>query len=786
MPIQIPQLDDRNFEQLFAETKARIPVHTPEWTNFNDSDPGITVVQLFAFMTENLLYRSNRIPEANRLKFLSLLGVPLQPAAPARGLVEFRNEKGPIQPWPLDAGVELRAGKVPFKTRTALCILPVTAVCFYKKAQSGLDDATLDQYRLLYETFLERDADELRFYKSTMLEAPELGKPLPEVDLTDGTNGPIDRSLWVALLAPPNVPIDTARAAIARQTLALGIHPSPRCESKTLLPETIESVAVPDPGLIFEIAAPDPGAMDQLAPPRYRRLAPEYAENVLETSGVVMLRLPPYEELQLWNFDPTEEGVGDYPPLVDDDSVAGRIVTWIRIRVPSAESIEQGPSAAAGSARPVQQARLTWVGTNAARVIQAVRVEHERLGVGNGAPGQAVKVANTPVILEGPLSPTAPPAADIFVLELLNTDNRWEAWRRSDDLYAADRDDRAYALDPESGLVSFGDGLRGLRPPLGQPIRASYEYGGGMDGMVQIGAINKSGALPGGFKVENPVPTWGASPGETVNDGERNIPRYLKHRERLVTASDFRDIALRTPNVDVGRVEVLSLFHPALFNPNGPPQQAPGVVTVMVIPRSDPVQPEAPVPDRLFLEAVCAWLAPRRLVTTEVHVRGPIYVPIYVSVGIAVMPGQLRELVLRDVQQAIRDYLSPLIGGPPVPGAADLDPVCTTSTAEELCPAPRGFGWPLNMEVRQQDLEAVATRVPGVRYVDSVRMAVVNPTGATSFDVNRVPIVGLQLPRLAGIGVREGPAEDPGALLGQQPPSDSANVVPVPVLPRTC
>src|SRR5919199_4543708 len=97
MPLQIPQLDDRSAEQLFAETKASIPVYTPEWTNFNDSDPGITIVQLFAFMTENLLYRSNRIPEANRRKFLTLLGIPLQPAAAGQGLVTFRNERGPLQ-----------------------------------------------------------------------------------------------------------------------------------------------------------------------------------------------------------------------------------------------------------------------------------------------------------------------------------------------------------------------------------------------------------------------------------------------------------------------------------------------------------------------------------------------------------------------------------------------------------------------------------------------------------------------------------------------------------------
>src|SRR6266487_6436917 len=109
MPLQPIQLDDRNFEQLFAEARARIPVHTPEWTNFNDSDPGITIIQLFAFMTETLLYRSNRIPEANRRKFLTLLGVGLQPATPGRGLVIFRNERGPVAAFPLDKGQEVRA-----------------------------------------------------------------------------------------------------------------------------------------------------------------------------------------------------------------------------------------------------------------------------------------------------------------------------------------------------------------------------------------------------------------------------------------------------------------------------------------------------------------------------------------------------------------------------------------------------------------------------------------------------------------------------------------------------
>ncbi len=783
MPITVPQLDDRNFEQLYAEALARIPVHTPEWTNFNDSDPGITVLQLFAFMTENLLYRANRIPEANRRKFLTLLGVPLQPATPGRGLVAFRNERGPVQAWPLEAGIELRAGKVPFRTRTAVCILPVTSAVFYKRPQAALDEATLAQYRLLYDSFLETGTDQLQFYKSTPLEVPEIGKPNPVVNLADSQQGTIDRSLWVALVGPKNVPVDAVRAAIAGQTLTLGIYPSPECTGLALEPVVYEGQPVADPGLVFEIAAPEPDPSGEpgvgVGPARYVRLEVEYAENVLEKPGIVQLTLPSYGRLLVWDFDPEEEGTGDYPPLVEDKALAKRIATWIRVRLPEAGQDQP----ATGQIQ--QKAQLTWVGANAARVVQAVPVTHERLGLGTGTPDQALKVANTPVILD----PTAGPAAEGFILEVQNADGGWDNWRRVDDLYAARPADPVYTLDPESGLVIFGDGLRGLRPALGRAIRVSYEYGGGPDGKVALGAISKSPVLPGGFKVENPLPTWGGGAGETVADGERNIPRYLKHRDRLVTASDFRDLVLRTPGIDVGRVEVLPLFHPDKLQPGGVEEPWPGAVTLLVVPRDDPVQPDAPQPDRLFLDAVCQWLDPRRLVTTEIFVRGPEYVSLWVSVGIVTLPGQLREQVRREVREALMSYLSPLTGGPAVPGAASLDPVCPAPDGETTqgCADLRGTGWPLGMEVRRQDLEAVATRVSGVRYVQSIKLGVLTPAGSTLTDVERVQMAGLQLPHLVGLSVREGEAEDLAALLGQQPAVDvPPTMVPVPVLPQTC
>src|SRR3982074_3233623 len=85
MPLPDIQLDDRTFETLVADVRRRIPGYTPEWTDLNESDPGITLVQLFAWLEEMILWRLNRVPEKNYIEFLKLIGIDLSPQAPANG-----------------------------------------------------------------------------------------------------------------------------------------------------------------------------------------------------------------------------------------------------------------------------------------------------------------------------------------------------------------------------------------------------------------------------------------------------------------------------------------------------------------------------------------------------------------------------------------------------------------------------------------------------------------------------------------------------------------------------
>src|SRR5262245_6366779 len=83
MPIQSPLLDDLRYDALVQRLVRRIPVYSPEWTDWNDSDPGVTLIQLFSYLAEQIGYRLNQVPEKNYIELLKLLGIRLRPALAA-------------------------------------------------------------------------------------------------------------------------------------------------------------------------------------------------------------------------------------------------------------------------------------------------------------------------------------------------------------------------------------------------------------------------------------------------------------------------------------------------------------------------------------------------------------------------------------------------------------------------------------------------------------------------------------------------------------------------------
>src|SRR5581483_37678 len=92
--IPAPKLDDRTYADIVAEAMRLIPRYCPDWTDHNPSDPGITILELTAWMTELILYRLNRVPEKNYLAFLDMIGIRLRSPQPARGLITFDLVEG--------------------------------------------------------------------------------------------------------------------------------------------------------------------------------------------------------------------------------------------------------------------------------------------------------------------------------------------------------------------------------------------------------------------------------------------------------------------------------------------------------------------------------------------------------------------------------------------------------------------------------------------------------------------------------------------------------------------
>ena len=89
MTLPVPHLDDRRFQDLVDDAKRLVAARCPEWSDHNVSDPGVTLIETFAFMTDELLYRLNRVPDKLYIAFLDLIGTTLFPPTAARAELVF-------------------------------------------------------------------------------------------------------------------------------------------------------------------------------------------------------------------------------------------------------------------------------------------------------------------------------------------------------------------------------------------------------------------------------------------------------------------------------------------------------------------------------------------------------------------------------------------------------------------------------------------------------------------------------------------------------------------------
>jgi predicted phage baseplate assembly protein len=125
-----PRLDDRHFQDLVDDAKRLVIRRCPEWTDHNVSDPGVTLIETFAYLTDVLLYRLNRVPDRLYVKFLELIGLRMFPATGARVPVTFWLSTPPEAPFTVPQGTQAttagteRLQPVVFSTVADLEIVP--------------------------------------------------------------------------------------------------------------------------------------------------------------------------------------------------------------------------------------------------------------------------------------------------------------------------------------------------------------------------------------------------------------------------------------------------------------------------------------------------------------------------------------------------------------------------------------------------------------------------------------------------------------------------------------
>ena len=132
MALPVPNLDDRRFQDLVDDAKRLVMRRCPEWTDHNVSDPGVTLIETFAFMTDQLLFRLNQVPDRMYVKFLEMIGLRMLAATPAKAPVTFWLSAPAVASVGIPARTTVATPRtesdesIVFNTREDLQIIPCT------------------------------------------------------------------------------------------------------------------------------------------------------------------------------------------------------------------------------------------------------------------------------------------------------------------------------------------------------------------------------------------------------------------------------------------------------------------------------------------------------------------------------------------------------------------------------------------------------------------------------------------------------------------------------------
>jgi len=674
-------LDDRTFKDLVDECVLRIPRYCPEWTNHNPADPGITLIELFAWLTDQMLLRFNQVPRRNYVAFLELLGIRLQPPAPAHTAVTFylsraQSEQDRIPEVP--PGTEVATERteteeaIVFSTDTSLAVGVPRIRHFLTADEAGGEPQRLrDRFTNLWT---QDNAGRWTGPNQTIFQAyPQEGNCFY---LVMDPAEPLDGNVIVL-----DVEGETAGST--------GINPD-------------------DPPLHWE------------------------AWNGLQWQPI-LLRVSD-DGTRGFSFD--EGGQGGPAGIRQAEIMLHLPITWPSTYFSNYHGrwlrctyTHSGHAEQAGYSRSPQLTALSARSVGGTvRVSQCQLIRNELLGESTGKPGQSFQLQNGSIL---------PRREGEHLVVISPVGVQEEVWQEVEDFSDSGPDDRHYTLDSITGILQFGPLIRepsqlreetqfrrqvqrydlaitdetvsslealerqyGAVPARGATLRmAAYRTGGGEQGNVQRGALQVlKSAVPYVARIENHRPAINGANAESLEEAVVRVPSFLRTRERAVTPEDFETLAMQS-NRAVARAYC-------------PRQQAAGgAVQLLLVPRADTARlaaGEGIAPTEFQLsgplrQAVLTYLDERRLLGIEVKLAEPTYVGVSVQaeVGIdlqqyATLPS--RQQLVRLLESRLYRFLNPLTGGV------------------------KGTGWPFGAPVYKSDIIGLLQQTPGVRYLGTVEL----------------------------------------------------------------
>ncbi|MBE9126974.1 MULTISPECIES: putative baseplate assembly protein [unclassified Coleofasciculus] len=702
-------LDDRTFQELVEECILRIPRYCPEWTNYNPSDPGITLIELFAWLTDQMLLRFNQVPRRNYVTFLELLGIRLQAPTPAQTQQTFYLSATLPEAYTIPAGTEVATIRtesedaIIFSTDRPL-VIAQPSIRHFLTAETADEQPQVLRDRFV-GTWTQQPTGEWEGLEIPCFnEQPEPGNCFYVVfDLEQPVEG--------------NVIAISLKGEAATST---GINPE-------IPPRRWEAWN----GLSWEpilLQETDDGTKGFSFSELVRQ-----GGDPLQGADIV-LHLP-----LRW-------------PVTQFLTYQGR---WLRCTYIHTQLNQPGYIR---SPRFVGLDARSIGGT--VEVTQCTTIRNEILGQSDGTPGQTFELQGTGIL----------PRREDEHLLITPPGGLPQIWQEVNDFADSGPEDLHYTIDAITGTVQFGPLLReptqlseqtrwrsysqglstemvslsngrsgmlerldaaavqskerqyGAVPPRGATLQmVSYRIGGGRQGNVQSGTLRiLKSAVPYVANVINHIPARNGADAESLEEAAIRVPQLLRTRDRAVTPEDFEYLTLQAAGGGIARVLCLPPIR----------KEQAGRVRLLLVPQTNTdgiEQGEGIDPDGLALtpqltDRVLTYLDERRLLGVEVLCNQPEYVGVAVQTEVALDPAynnpRAQQDILVKLQSALYRFLNPLTGGP------DRN------------------GWPFGRPVYSSDIVTLLQSVVGVRYLGTVQLFELRYQGQTwTRNLPREPVI---------------------------------------------